>query len=161
MSVDGEGFERFREQLDSASFGVLATHGPSDRLDLVPCCFAVATAIAETTADAETAVDSGEERAAELVTAIDHKPKRTNRLARLRNVERNTAVTLLVDHRDPADWSQLWWLRAQGTATIETEGHDHTHAIDALVAKYRQYQAVRPEGPVIRISVDRWTSWGI
>lgn len=124
-------------------FAVLATHGPEQRLDLVPCCFAV---------------DDGGEHL-ELVSAIDHKPKRSQRLARLVNIERDPQVSLLVDHRDPADWLQLWWVRAQGEATIVEEGPAHDSAIDALARKYAQYREVRPTGPVIRIHPDRWAAW--
>jgi len=47
-----------------------------------------------------------------LYTAVDAKPKTTQRLQRLANIEGNPAVSLLVDHYDD-DWSQLWWVRAE------------------------------------------------
>ena len=52
-----------------------------------------------------------------IVIAVDHKPKSTRNLKRLRNIEANPKVTLLVDHYDE-DWSQLWWVRADGTAEV-------------------------------------------
>lgn len=137
-------FELHRDRLDASPFAVLATHGLGDRLDLVPCCFAV---------------DDGGGAPPELVTAVDHKPKRTTRLARLANIERNPAVTLLVDHRDPDDWSQLWWVRAHGRARIVDDGPVRASAIEALARKYRQYREQPPAGPVVRISVERWTAW--
>lgn len=131
------------DRIADVPFAVLATHGPRQRLDLVPCCFAV--------------VDDGEH--VELVSAIDHKPKRSQRLARLANIERDPQVSLLVDHRDPSDWSQLWWVRVQGQALIVDEGPSHAGAIDALAEKYAQYREVRPTGPVVRIRPDRWAAW--
>ena len=132
-----------RERFAAEPFAVLATHGPDGRLDLVPCCFAVATS----------------EEAVAVVTAVDHKPKRHDRLARLANVGRDPNVTFLVDHRDPEDWSRLWWVRVNGQARVVDDGPDHESAIDALVEKYAQYQERPPLGPVIRVDELRWTGW--
>lgn len=126
-------------RLETTPFAVLATHGPDRRLDLVPCCFAV----------------DGEE----LVSAVDHKPKRHQRLARLANVAADPNVTLLLDHRDPHDWSALWWIRIQGLARVVEAGPEHASAVAALVAKYPQYQSRPPQGPAIRITPVRWASW--
>lgn len=97
-----------------------------------------------------------------IVSAVDHKPKRTTALRRLDNVAANPRVSLLVDHYDD-DWSQLWWVRADGTARILTDEAagtaDTRQAIDLLVARYEQYRARRPEGPVLEIVVKRWTGW--
>jgi hypothetical protein len=38
-------------------------------------------------------------------------------------------------------------------------GSRHEAAVDALVAKYSQYQSVRPEGPAIVIELIRWQWW--
>lgn len=93
-----------------------------------------------------------------IVIAVDHKPKSTRDLRRLRNVRANPAVAVLADRYDD-DWERLWWVRADGTATVLTEPADLVDPIDRLVEKYPQYQRVRPEGPVIRISVDRYSGW--
>jgi PPOX class probable F420-dependent enzyme len=138
-----EPLEANRARLAAAPFAVLATHGRHDRLDLVPCCFALDEAGAEP----------------ELVTAVDHKPKRHQRLARLANVDANPQVSLLVDHRDPENWSALWWIRVHGVARVVTEGPEHASAVAALVAKYPQYRVRPPDGPVIRISPRRWAGW--
>lgn len=122
-------------------FAVLATHGPESRLDLVPCCFALDPA------------DGA------LVTAVDHKPKRHQRLARLANVAADPNVSLLADHRDPDDWSTLWWIRVQGTGRVVESGPEHERAVAALMAKYTQYRDRPPSGPVIRITPRRWTGW--
>src|SRR3990170_1270448 len=52
-----------------------------------------------------------------VVTAVDDKPKRTQQLQRLRNLQERPAATLLVDHYDE-DWSQLWWVRLDGDAHV-------------------------------------------
>jgi hypothetical protein len=41
------------------------------------------------------------------------KPKSSSRLQRERNLEADPRAALLVEHWDPADWSRLWWVRAQ------------------------------------------------
>lgn len=114
----------------------LATVGPDGRPHLVPVVFAVH----EDT----------------IVTAVDGKPKSTARLKRLKNIESNPKISLLVDHYDD-DWSQLWWIRVDGRATI-TENSD---ALRQLRAKYTQYQQVPLDGPVIEISVDGVATWGL
>lgn len=87
-----------------------------------------------------------------IVMAIDHKPKARREVRRLANIRANPAVSLLVDHYDD-DWTTLWWVRADGEAVV-TET-----SVDALVAKYPQYQEIRPEGPMILVRVTRWTGW--
>jgi len=91
-----------------------------------------------------------------IVTAVDGKPKSTNRLKRLKNIENNPEVSLLVDHYDD-DWTQLWWIRVDGRATIT----ENTDALRQLRAKYSQYQQVPLDGPVIEISVEHVATWGL
>ena len=155
MTPDPSEIAAHLRRLVGAPFAVLATHGPEGRLDLVPCCFAVI----EPAATAEFASGDEADHELQIVTAVDHKPKRHQRLARLANIARDPNVTLLVDHRDPDDWSQLWWVRVHGRAEVVTEGPHHRRAVDALVAKYRQYRASPPSGPAIRIIPNRWAGW--
>lgn len=96
--------------------------------------------------------------AGDIVTAVDDKPKSTPRLQRLVNIESNPAVSFLVDHYED-DWSKLWWVRVDGRALIHHAGPAWSEAIDALVAKYRQYRDRPPRGPVVRLSVDGVTAW--
>ncbi len=93
-----------------------------------------------------------------LYTAVDAKPKTTRRLRRLVNIERNPAVSLLVDHYDD-DWSQLWWVRADGVATIHHSGVEMATGYALLRQKYRQYERLALDGPVVTIEVHRWASW--
>lgn len=92
-----------------------------------------------------------------IVTAVDDKPKRTTALQRLRNIATNPAVSVLIDHYDD-DWNELWWARADGTATI-ADAETAPDALDVLAAKYQPYRYHRPRGPVIVVTVDRWTVW--
>ena len=57
--------------------------------------------------------------------------------------------------QDLEDWTRLWWVRVDGSAHVT----DDEAAIDALAAKYDQYRAQRPAGPVIAIEPDQWRSW--
>lgn len=88
----------------------------------------------------------------EIVFVVDRKPKRTTDLKRLRNIAENPAVSILVDHYDE-DWTQLWWVRADGKATIGTPTE---HDLAMLAEKYPQQQ---PSGPVVRIQIERLTGW--
>ena len=89
-----------------------------------------------------------------LVTAVDHKPKTTTNLKRLRNITANPSVSVLADRYDD-DWGRLWWVRADGHATIVADSND----LGLLIAKYPQYQAAAPTGPVILIAIDSWSGW--
>ncbi|TDC10491.1 TIGR03668 family PPOX class F420-dependent oxidoreductase [Streptomyces sp. 8K308] len=92
-----------------------------------------------------------------LVTAVDHKPKRHQRLRRLTNIAADPRVCVLVDHYDD-DWTHLWWARGDGTARVLDD--DARHApVDRLLAKYPQYRNHPPEGPVIEITITHWTGW--
>ena len=91
--------------------------------------------------------------------AVDHKPKATRALARLADLARDPRASLLADHYDD-DWSQLWWVRVDGRATVlDGDGPQAAHALDLLVEKYPQYAERRPDGPVIALDVERIVSW--
>jgi PPOX class probable F420-dependent enzyme len=120
----------------------LATSTPDGKPHLVPVVFAV---------DADSADDV-------VYTAVDAKPKTTQRLRRLANIAANARVSLLVDHYAD-DWSQLWWVRVDGVAVIHTDGAAMHTGYALLRAKYPQYQDVSLDGPVIAVTVRRWSSW--
>jgi len=119
---------------EDARVARLATVDPQGRPHVVPVCFVL---------------DGGT-----LYTAVDEKPKRTRKLQRLRNIEANPQVEVLIDHYED-DWSKLWWVRLRGTARIVED----PRAVDLLVAKYPQYAERRPEGPVIAIDVEERSEW--
>ncbi|WP_369389034.1 TIGR03668 family PPOX class F420-dependent oxidoreductase [Streptomyces sp. CG1] len=93
-----------------------------------------------------------------LYFAVDHKPKSTWNLRRLRNIRENPTVTVLVDHYDD-DWSQLWWARADGHGEVLEEGKERQHAVRLLCDKYAQYKESPPEGPAVAVRVERWSGW--
>jgi PPOX class probable F420-dependent enzyme len=90
--------------------------------------------------------------------AIDHKPKVRREVRRLANIAANPLVSLLVDEYHE-DWTTLWWVRADGTATVVDSPVEMAGPIDLLVAKYPQYREHRPEGPLIVVRVDVWRGW--
>jgi PPOX class probable F420-dependent enzyme len=91
-----------------------------------------------------------------IVTVIDHKPKITRNLSRLRNIAANPQVCVLADGYSD-DWTQLWWVRADGHARVVPDVG--SYELRSLMAKYPQYRDRRPEGPMIDITVTRWTAW--
>jgi PPOX class probable F420-dependent enzyme len=93
-----------------------------------------------------------------IVSVVDAKPKRSARLRRIANLRANPRASLLVDHY-AADWSELWWARADGTARIAADGSDLDRAAALLRARYPQYGRVELVGPAIIIEVERWSGW--
>src|SRR3990170_4147255 len=53
----------------------------------------------------------------EIVSPIDHKPKTGRVMTRVKNIERDARLTLLVDHWDE-DWTRLAWGRVRARAGI-------------------------------------------
>jgi PPOX class probable F420-dependent enzyme len=127
-----------RRRAEAAPVARLATVDAGGRPRVVPCCFAV---------DGDA-----------VYSAVDHKPKRTARLARLADIAANPAVSLVVDHYDD-DWSQLWWVRFNGSARVVEDGPEWDRGVSLLVAKYPQYQERPPTGPVIVLAVEQCTAW--
>ena len=93
-----------------------------------------------------------------VYTAVDAKRKSTKKLRRLANIEANPQVSLLVDHYDD-DWSQLWWVRADGEAAIHYSGEEMAGGYAWLRQKYLQYQRIALDGPVVTVDVKKWSSW--
>ncbi|MFF4797038.1 TIGR03668 family PPOX class F420-dependent oxidoreductase [Streptomyces sp. NPDC001351] len=93
-----------------------------------------------------------------LYFAVDHKPKSTWDLRRLRNIRENPSVALLVDHYDE-DWSTLWWARADGRGEALEDGQERCRAVESLCGKYEQYKDSPPGGPAVAVRVERWSGW--
>jgi PPOX class probable F420-dependent enzyme len=123
-------------KLATARLGHLATVRPTGAPHLVPVVFALI-----------------ERR---LVSPVDHKPKRSLRLARLDNIRHEGRVTLLVDHYQE-DWTGLWWVRVDGVAET-LESIDPASAA-ALTEKYPQYRDNPPTGPGISIEIGTVSGW--
>ena len=127
-----------RARFATARVARLATADGAGRPHLVPVVFAV----------------DGDH----VYTVVDAKPKRTTALRRLRNVEENPAVALLVDHYDDDDWGALWWVRADGRGRVLDPGVDEEarRAVELLGARYPQQRAA---GAVLAVDVERWSGW--
>lgn len=94
-----------------------------------------------------------------VVFAVDHKPKSTQRLARLANLAAQPAVCLLADEWS-TDWTRLWWARADGRAVqLAADDARRAAALAALAARYPQYREQPPAGPVVWIDVHTWSGW--
>ncbi|HEX5557763.1 MAG TPA: TIGR03668 family PPOX class F420-dependent oxidoreductase [Gaiellales bacterium] len=122
----------------SAPVARLATVRPDGWPHLVPVCFALA----------------GET----IYTAVDHKPKSTSDLARLRHIAAEPRVALLADRYDE-DWSRLWWVRVDGEASTRPSPRERERALAALADAYPQYAARPPQGAVIAVQPRRWRGW--
>jgi PPOX class probable F420-dependent enzyme len=127
-----------RRRMTASRVARLATAGNDRRPHLVPVTFAV-----------------DDDR---VYSAVDHKPKTTVDLRRLRNIRENPRVTLLADHY-AEDWDALWWVRIDGRARVVEDDGERQRPLDILAVKYEQYREARPAGPVIVIHAERWTGW--
>jgi PPOX class probable F420-dependent enzyme len=85
--------EEARRRFAAAPVARLATVAPDSRPHLVPTVFAL--------------------EGNRIHSIVDTKPKDSTSLARLRNIEANPQVSLLVDEYSD-DWERLWWVRADG-----------------------------------------------
>jgi PPOX class probable F420-dependent enzyme len=117
----------------------LATLAPGGRPHVVPIVFAW--------------------HAGAVWSPVDGKPKRGGPLARVRHLESEPRVSVLLDHYE-TDWRRLWWIRVDGRAAL-VAGDGAAEA--ALRAKYPQYGegVALYAGPpaLIRIEPERVTSW--
>jgi PPOX class probable F420-dependent enzyme len=125
-------------RLAGARIATLATSDPDGRPHLVPIVFAV---------DGDT-----------LYSAVDSKPKRSRTLRRIENARARPDVTILVDHYEE-DWRRLWWIRVRGRARVLDHGGELAHALALLTAKYEQYLAEPPGGPVLAVDITDVREW--
>jgi PPOX class probable F420-dependent enzyme len=130
--------DEMRSRIDGAMVARLATVGHDGRPHIVPITFAL---------DDDT-----------IYFAVDFKPKKSADLQRLRNIEANPTVSVLVDHYED-DWTKLWWVRVDGAARIVIDGAEFEKGIALLTQRYAPYRSARPAGPVVAIAVERMTGW--
>lgn len=132
--ADNDAAARFAQ----SPVAILATVAADGAPHLVPVVFAVHNGV--------------------VYTAVDAKRKTTQRLRRLANIEANPRVSMLVDHYDD-DWTQLWWVRADGAAAVHHSGEEMAAGYAHLRQKYVQYQRIALDGPVVTVEVQRWSLW--
>jgi PPOX class probable F420-dependent enzyme len=130
--------EEARARFVDARVAHLATAGADGRPHVVPITFAL----------------EGDR----ILTAVDAKPKREGPLRRIENILVNPSVAVLADVYD-ADWTRLWWARADGVASVVSGGASLQHVIALLRARYPQYGDTDIPGPAIVIRVERWSGW--
>ena len=119
-----------------ATHGVLATAHAERGVDAVPVVFIV--------------------DGTWIVIPIDTvKAKTTTRLQRLKNIVVDARVVVLVEHYDD-DWTELWWVRANGRA-VEAPVTDAWLA--AFAAKYPDYDAPGAIKSVILMTANSVTGW--
>ena len=131
-----------RQFLSAQRVGRLATADEQAIPHVVPICFVVSGST--------------------LYTSIDDKPKSEPRrpLKRLRNIQSNPNVSVVVDRYDE-DWTLLGWVLLAGRAEILTTGSEHDHAQELLRTRYPQYRTMQISGyPVIAVRIERTASWG-
>jgi len=131
-----------RELLDSARVAHLATADQYARPHVIPIVFVV--------------------REGRLYFPLDRKPKRDDDwhlLRRVRNIETNGRVSIVVDRYDE-DWTKLAWVLIEGVAAILETGEERDGAVRELAMKYDQYGAEGLEGrPVVRVVIERTVQW--
>ena len=131
------------EKLQEARVGRLATVDERARPHLIPICYAF---------DGDV-----------FYTAIDAKPKRVKdkQLARVRNIQTNPQVALLVDEYDE-DWSRLWYILVRATATLLDNKGEKQKAMRLLKEKYSNYRIgyLSEDALVIRIQPQQILWWG-
>lgn len=93
---------------------------------------------------------------------IDDKPKRTRTgLKRLRNIEQNPRVALLIDDYQE-DWTALAYLLIHGRAAVVADRKEYARAFGALRKRYPQYRhmpLVFDSHPMVRIGCDASYFW--
>lgn len=127
-----------RRRVVEARVGRLATVRPDGRPHVVPFVFVL----------------DGEN----LYSSIDAKPKRAPELQRIRNIEANPSVEVVVDeYREP--WPGIWWVRLQGRGEVLEDGRERDRALRMLAEKYPDYRDMPPQDAVVVVRIERWRGW--
>ncbi len=130
--------EEAQARLAARDHGVLCTLHAERGVDAVPVVYVV---------------DEGD-----VGVPIDRvKPKASTRLQRVRNLETDPRATLLVDHWDRDDWSQLWWVRAELRWQAEAAGREAALAAQ-LAERFPQYRD-QPFARVLVLRIVGVTGW--
>jgi PPOX class probable F420-dependent enzyme len=130
------------ERAAAARVGHLATVRPDGSPHVVPVVFALVA-------------ESGR---VIVYWAVDAKPKRSPRLARIENLRANPAAELVVDGYEE-DWERLWWVRLRGAGRVVDDPAERRAALARLAQKYPRYRSAPPEGHVVAVDVSAVASW--
>ena len=128
--------ESVRALFERERRGVLTTIAPDGRGHTVPVLFVVI--------------------GNEIVLPIDHKPKTGRQLARVRNIQHDARVTVLIDHWDE-DWTRLAWVMVRAHAVIDPDAPPEV--VQSLNARYQQYAPDESPDALIRMRPTRLTWW--
>jgi hypothetical protein len=121
-----------RARLAAHDHGVLCTVHPQRGVDAVPVVYVM-------------------DEDGNVGIPIDQvKPKSSTRLQRERNLEADPRAALLVEHWDRADWSRLWWVRAELHWQDDAAAQEDSLAA-RLAAAFPQYR----DEPFTRVLVLR------
>jgi PPOX class probable F420-dependent enzyme len=124
--------------LDSARVGHLALLDAAGHPRVLPVTYAV--------------------RAGAAWTVIDNKPKRAGQEpARIRWLREHPHAAITID-RYSEDWSELQWVQLLGEVTV-LDAAPAEAGMAALVARYPQYRADPPPGPLLRLTISRAIWW--
>lgn len=127
-----------RRLVARARVGRLASVDGEGHPHLVPFCFVL---------DGDT-----------LYSEVDDKPKSSRHLKRIRNIQGDPRVSVLVDHYED-DWPKVWWVRLDGRGRVVEPGAERERALSLLGEKYPQYRQQDEPGLVLAVDVERWRGW--
>ena len=134
------GEDEARARLAATDHGILCTMHAERGVDAVPVAYAVD--------------DDGY-----VGVPVDRvKPKASSRLQRERNLEADPRATLLVDHWDRDDWSQLWWVRAELRWQADDGAGREADLAARLAGRYPQYRD-QPFARVLLLRIVGVSGW--
>jgi PPOX class probable F420-dependent enzyme len=127
-----------RRRLAVCDHGVLCTVHPERGVDAVPVVYVI-------------------DEDGHVGVPVDRvKPKAPGRLQRERNLDADPRGTLLVEHWDRDDWSQLWWVRAE--LRRDDDAGRAAALADRLAGRFPQYRD-QPFDRVLVLRVVGVTGW--
>lgn len=134
---------RIRRFIETHRVAHLATANAEGRPSVIPICYAFLEAV--------------------FYSAIDDKPKTlsSGQLQRVQNIRSNPNAALVIDDYSE-DWGALSWLHVRCIGEILEPGltQEHSEAITALRARYRQYSSMPIDArPVIKLVPQRFRFW--
>ena len=128
-----------RKRLIAHDHGVLSTLHPARGIDSVPVVYAV----------------DGDLLGIPIDTV---KPKLSTNLQRETNTAGDPRATLLADHWNRDDWSQLWWVRVHLLAVTDPAPAVTSRLANALASRYSQY-ADKPFARIMVFEILLVTGW--